>query len=334
MNGRQRKLEHQPIVQLLSLFGRSFQRPVSRYGLAASRSNRLLALCALALVCLDTVDAQHQVGRWMVGGHAIANMWFNDLNQRIVGLGGGTTVRYGATRQVSFGLEAGLERLKTGQDPPTALKPNDYLRLNAFHISALGFYHFLPGKPVAPFLYAGAGMFSYTSYAPIQQLSWKGTSIRVPVGVGIETFVKRGLAYNFTVGYVVMNDAPDAFIRRLPDGYVDVRFGLNLYIGSSNDEDDDGDGLTNAQEHRMGTNPTNPDTDEDGLRDKDELAYVTDPANPDTDGDKLKDGEEVLKYLTNPLKADTDGDGYEDGEEVYRGSNSRDAASIPKPESE
>jgi outer membrane protein OmpA-like peptidoglycan-associated protein len=81
--------------------------------------------------------------------------------------------------------------------------------------------------------------------------------------------------------------------------------------------DTDGDGLSDAEELRIGTDPNNPDTDGDGLSDGDEvLRYKTDPLKPDTDGDGLTDGEEVLTHKTDPLKADTDGDGLNDGDEI------------------
>ena len=83
------------------------------------------------------------------------------------------------------------------------------------------------------------------------------------------------------------------------------------------DGDPDGDGLTNAQEFRLNTDPNKSDTDGDGLKDGEEVnTYKTDPAKADTDGDGLKDGDEVNIYKTDPLKADTDGDGLSDGLEV------------------
>ena len=83
------------------------------------------------------------------------------------------------------------------------------------------------------------------------------------------------------------------------------------------DGDPDGDGLTNAEEFRLNTDPNKADTDGDGLTDGQEVnIYKTDPANADTDGDGLKDGDEVNIYKTDPLKADTDGDGLSDGLEV------------------
>ncbi len=61
------------------------------------------------------------------------------------------------------------------------------------------------------------------------------------------------------------------------------------------------------------------DSDNDGLTDAEEKALGTDPFNPDTDGDGLFDGEEVKVYKTDPLNPDTDGDGFKDGAEVKAG---------------
>ena len=78
--------------------------------------------------------------------------------------------------------------------------------------------------------------------------------------------------------------------------------------------DDDGDGLTDATEETLGTNPLNPDTDGDGLSDGAEVnTYATNPLNYDSDGDGLADGAEVNTYATNPLNPDSDGDLVSDG---------------------
>jgi len=104
--------------------------------------------------------------------------------------------------------------------------------------------------------------------------------------------------------------------------------------------DDDGDGLTNAQEEALGTDPSNADTDGDGLSDGEEVAGPgrctggTNPLKKDTDGDKLTDGQEVAGFnlkqkvrkrnsnkaighvTTNPCAKDTDKDGLTDRQEV------------------
>lgn len=86
--------------------------------------------------------------------------------------------------------------------------------------------------------------------------------------------------------------------------------------------DSDGDGLSDAQEAILGTDPRNPDTDGDGLTDGEEvLKYGTNPLKRDTDGDLLSDWDEIFVYGTNPNNPDTDGDGWSDGLEVAQGTN-------------
>lgn len=60
------------------------------------------------------------------------------------------------------------------------------------------------------------------------------------------------------------------------------------------------------------------DSDGDGLSNSDEIKAGTDPLNPDTDGDGLLDGQEISISKTNPLVADTDQDGLSDGDEILK----------------
>ncbi len=86
-----------------------------------------------------------------------------------------------------------------------------------------------------------------------------------------------------------------------------------------NAADQDGDGLTNAQEATHRTDPDNPDTDGDGLTDGDEVdRYDTKPRDEDSDEDGLPDGQEIA-LRTDPNLRDTDGDGLSDGVEVEGG---------------
>jgi hypothetical protein len=110
----------------------------------------------------------------------------------------------------------------------------------------------------------------------------------------------------------------------------------SLEFVSDPNGDADSDGLTNAQELALGTDPHNPDSDGDGVKDGDEVnrkvngaAAPTNPLKADTDGDGLSDGAEATAG-TDPLLADTDGDGFSDAEEVFHGSNPKDANSVPK----
>lgn len=92
---------------------------------------------------------------------------------------------------------------------------------------------------------------------------------------------------------------------------------ITINVTNITTDDDDNDGLTEAEETKLGTDPQNPDSDNDGLTDGEEKNTTnTDPNKADTDGDGLNDGDEVNTVKTDPNKADTDGDGLNDGFEV------------------
>jgi gliding motility-associated-like protein len=111
-------------------------------------------------------------------------------------------------------------------------------------------------------------------------------------------------------------------------------------------QDCDNDGLTNAEELALGTDPFNPDSDGDGVLDGTEVADGTNPLNPcsllfasqtvapssawnnqDCDNDGLSKGQEVT-LGTDPTNPDTDGDGVLDGTEVADGTNPNDPCSL------
>lgn len=100
------------------------------------------------------------------------------------------------------------------------------------------------------------------------------------------------------------------------------------------DADRDDDGLTDAMEADLGTDPDVADTDGDGLGDWEELIDGSDPLDPDTDGDGVGDAEDEDDHSapdrdgdglpdlaeetlgTDPDAADTDGDGLGDADEL------------------
>lgn len=83
------------------------------------------------------------------------------------------------------------------------------------------------------------------------------------------------------------------------------------------DVDSDNDGLTDAEEIELGTDPDNPDSDGDGIKDGEEVNQTgTDPLDADSDDDGLTDGAEVNVHDTDPNDADSDDDGLSDGDEI------------------
>jgi len=82
------------------------------------------------------------------------------------------------------------------------------------------------------------------------------------------------------------------------------------------DFDLDGDGLTNAQEMALRTNPYKQDSNGDGMSDGAEYRTGLSPTSDDVDGDGLTNAHEIAMG-TNPFLADTDRDGSPDGQDAY-----------------
>jgi RHS repeat-associated protein len=69
---------------------------------------------------------------------------------------------------------------------------------------------------------------------------------------------------------------------------------LNGQLLAKYSPDSDSDGISNAEEEHLGTNPLSPDSDNDGLADLAEMfVHGTSVSNADTDADGVSDGEEV-----------------------------------------
>lgn len=111
------------------------------------------------------------------------------------------------------------------------------------------------------------------------------------------------------------------------DGLVSIAFGGTDTSNTAFDQDRDG--LSDRYETELNAQgimvrPFSADTDNDGLSDADELRIGSDPTRADTDGDGLTDREEVEGYdftyapgkttlvTSDPTLADTDGDGMDD----------------------
>jgi hypothetical protein len=97
--------------------------------------------------------------------------------------------------------------------------------------------------------------------------------------------------------------------------------------------DADLDGLLDADELALGTDPFDADSDDDGLLDGFEVAHGFNPLtggeqSQDPDGDGLSNLAEQ-SHGTNPNTADTDGDSFSDGTEVSFGTNPLDGGLYP-----
>ncbi len=113
----------------------------------------------------------------------------------------------------------------------------------------------------------------------------------------------------------------------VPDGVEDLNHNGRVDAGEQDpldatDDDGDDDGLTEAEEAVLGTDPFDNDSDDDGLSDGEELssgvpgvldADDTDPLDADSDDDGLADGSEID---SSPIDADSDDDGLSDGLEL------------------
>jgi len=121
--------------------------------------------------------------------------------------------------------------------------------------------------------------------------------------------------YNYTPAPGFSGD--DIIQFRVSDGlggFIDAQLVITL--------DSDGDGISDAEEITLGTNPHATDSDGDGLNDYVEInIHHTDPLNADSDGDGLNDGVEVNTYGTSPLNPDTDSDGLSDRQEITLGTD-------------
>ncbi len=102
--------------------------------------------------------------------------------------------------------------------------------------------------------------------------------------------------------------------------YTSAPRGVGTLLGIDPSVDTDGDGLTDAKEALLGTDPNNPDTDGDLVSDGDEAngftyngqLWVTDPNHVDTNRDGLVDGVEWNNADLFHPTWDLDGDGVPD----------------------
>lgn len=80
-------------------------------------------------------------------------------------------------------------------------------------------------------------------------------------------------------------------------------------VGDACEDDADGDGLSDIEEHARGTDSLRPDSDSDGVGDFLELALSLNPLSADTDHDGISDQQDNCGTHENQNQVDDDGDG-------------------------
>lgn len=159
-------------------------------------------------------------------------------------------------------------------------------------------YYFTDSKSWSPFVYGGVGAAIFTvndvPSNPDPDSKNDGVAVGFPIGAGITHYLSAKWAVELNAGFnLSLTDDYNPAHDDIKDGNWAFKVGISYDIVDF-EPDTDGDGLSDAEEARIGT----------------------DPRNPDTDGDGLLDGEEVNKHKTNPLDKDTDDGGVDDGVEV------------------
>lgn len=267
-------------------------------------------------------------GRWSLSVRGGGNIWFNDFDRRRLAGGAEFLLRYAISRAFSLGVVGSYDALQANQFtlyPGTPLQ-FDYIETKGFSADVVGWFYLSSGSKFTPYVYAGVGGYQYkrkvSAGLPYPD-DRRTTSIHIPIGFGAELMLSKYVGINVDFGVRILDDDTD-FWRGSGTGgafdfYATGKTGLVMYFGTSDSDDGDGDGLTNAEERMLGLDPSRPDVDNDGLGDGEEMnIFRTDPKNPDTDGDGLRDGDEITIFKTSPTNNDTDGDGLFDGDEMVR----------------
>ena len=235
-----------------------------------------------------------------------------EVRDRLLRFNSRAFVRYGFVDPLQAEIGAGVGRM-AGEDYQSLIVPMDF-RLVFDPLSFDSWNPYLYGS-IGALYFRNEETPSLATGTPSKQ--WTGV---VPLGAGLQILLKDRILAEASGGYnLTFSDSINGtVIDSKKDNYWSFLLGITV-TGESGNADHDGDGLTNDEEKRLGTDPHKADTDGDGLTDGEEVnKYHTDPLKVDSDGDGLNDGEEVHKYHTDPNNKDTDGDGLSDADEILK----------------
>ncbi len=277
------------------------------------RKSVVVSLCAASMFFSVTAGEMAEAPRWYVSPGV--GMIFPEGNQPIdEGLNLSLRLGYDISEHWSTEGEASFAPNMTNNDRWTQKKQ----RIYGIGLDAL--YHYNRYNRFDPFLSAGWAV--YMADRNVFSEGDRSTLTGPRVGIG----AMYHLTDNFSLradGRALMDVDKTHEMQYTLDAGVVYRFGGTAGLGGAAGapadlpKDSDGDGLTDEEEAKLGTDPFKADTDGDGLSDYEEVkVYKTDPLNPDSDFDGLSDGDEVKKHKTDALKRDTDNGGVADGHEV------------------
>jgi hypothetical protein len=219
------------------------------------------------------VDAN---GNWLVTGVPVG---FSPVRARA------TCVNNGTVSQGQSGLFTLTANQATGFDATMILGvvqpiPDALTVAAPANLSAIGATSQLtvsahyPAGTTSDVTAASSGTIYTTSNSGIATVSADGLVQAIASGTVIIQVTNEGTSAMTSI-HVVLN-ATDSDHDGIPDD-VEIQNGLNPHDPTDALQDADGDGLTNLEEYRLGTNMRKPDTDGDGIRDLDELRLGLNP---------------------------------------------------------
>ena len=182
--------------------------------------------------------------------------------------------------------------------------------------------------------FSSATVIAKTATGAAETLSLTSDRSTLSVAFNPTTFWKGSTTYTITLkgGPSGIRNAAGASIFA-PDANVHAN---DVTWTFTTEADADNDGVSNAREAVLGTNPNVADTDGDGVSDGIEVYFGTSPLSSiskpdlaaDSDGDGLSNAQE-FQYRTSPSRADSDGDGIPDNIELYLKYSPNSATSKP-----
>lgn len=299
---------------------------------------------SIALLSGANLSAQTGEGRVAFGVHGGVTKYWGTFTDNQIWFGGDVFARWNIIPYLSMHAMFGVGQVRykidadairgfpayfgTEQTPfyaGTTIPRNDMAFINYRTYSAILSYNITPNQSLIPYVFAGVGALNFegrnredNGLPNNAAQAYDKTNLYFPVGAGLEAYITDDFVVNFKgqlhlTGTDWFDDLEEQGTSN--DVFATFGAGFSYYIFGSLDCDKDG--LTDAEEKRIGTDPCNPDTDGDQLTDFDEVrVHGTDPLKADTDDDGLGDFGELRQYTTDPRNADTDADGLRDGEEV------------------